>query len=272
MYNHPLITDIEHPLMPYLGGNVLVSEDGQIQLCDFGVSAAMENEVSKRSTIIGTPFWMAPEMHEAMNSGDGGNVEQGYGKEIDCWAYGCTVFEMATGVPPNHQFHPRYLNQVLRSTPKLDEDRFSPELCDFVAFCLQADPETRPKIHEIVQHPYLAHSDQRYPTSSVRNMIDLYVQWERRGGQRMSRFAQDGAAAPVLAGDLPEQDDWVFSTTDGFEQDFERRYSQLGISAMDFAGSDDGYLPAEVDLPSGPPQNLTPLEKAKEELIQRNFK
>ena len=87
-------------------GNVLISEDGRLQLCDFGVAARMESDASKRSTIVGTPYWMAPEMHS--------DIDQGYGFEIDCWAFGCTVYEMATGMPPYHKFHPSYLHQVLR--------------------------------------------------------------------------------------------------------------------------------------------------------------
>ncbi|KAF2154653.1 kinase-like protein, partial [Myriangium duriaei CBS 260.36] len=193
-------------------GNVLISEDGHLQLCDFGVSAVVENDASKRSTIIGTPYWMAPEMHD----------DQEYGQEIDCWAYGCTLFEMATGMPPNHKFHPQYLKQVLKSAPRLEEDQFSQGLRDFVAFCLQENPEDRPKAQQIVEHPYIANTEEEYPTSSLQCLIDRYVQWEYKGGQRMSLFNAMGAAAPQLSSNDQQasEDNWIFSTTANFDKGY----------------------------------------------------
>ncbi|KAF4555811.1 Serine/threonine-protein kinase nak1-like protein [Elsinoe fawcettii] len=241
-------------------GNVLVSEDGNLQLCDFGVAAVIENDVSKRSTIIGTPYWMAPEMHA--------DLEQGYGQEIDCWAYGCTIFEMATGMPPYHNFHPSYLRSVLKSVPRLEGDKYSDALKDFVAFCLQERPEDRPKAAQIVEHPYIAGTEDKYPTSMLRDLIDRYIQWERKGGQRMSLFNAMGAAAPQLGSRNDEDDDtWTFSTTDDFDKGYEQRYSRMlgGIASMDFAEKDPQSIPAEIDLPTGPTKKLTPLEAAKEE-------
>ncbi|PNS20410.1 hypothetical protein CAC42_5860 [Sphaceloma murrayae] len=245
-------------------GNVLVSEDGNLQLCDFGVAAVIETDASKRSTIIGTPYWMAPEMHADM--------EQGYGQEIDCWAFGCTLFEMATGMPPYHNFHPSYLRSVLKSVPRLEGDKYSDKLKDFVAFCLQERPEDRPQAAQIVEHPYIANTEEEYPTSSLRNLIDRYVQWERKGGQRMSLFNAMGAAAPQLGSRHEENDVWIFSTTDDFDRGYEQRYSQMidssmldGIAAMDFADKEPQSIPAEIDLPVGPMKKLSPLEAAKEE-------
>ena len=236
-------------------GNVLISEDGRLELCDFGVAGRLENGASKRSTIIGTPYWMAPEMH--------GDVD-GYGVEIDVWAYGCTIYEMATGMPPYHKFHPSYLRQVLESEPRLDEDAYSAPLCDFVAFLLRGNPEDRPTAKQIVEHPYIANTSARFPTNSLRELIDRYIQWERKGGQRMSLFNAMGAAAPQLGGHEEGGDEWIFSTTDTYDQDYERRFSQMpqGIATMDFASS----VPVEIDLPANPsPAKMTPLEKAKEE-------
>ncbi|GAB7341578.1 hypothetical protein MBLNU457_7785t3 [Dothideomycetes sp. NU457] len=237
-------------------GNVLISEDGRLELCDFGVAGRLENGASKRSTIIGTPYWMAPEMHSDV---------EGYGVEIDVWAYGCTIYEMATGMPPYHKFHPSYLRQVLESEPRLDEELYSAPLCDFVAFLLRGNPADRPTAEQIVQHPYIANTSARFPTKSLRELIDRYMQWERRGGQRMSLFNAMGAAAPQVGGGNEEgRDEWIFSTTDNYNQDYERRFSHMpqGIGAMDFASA----APAEIDLPVNPsPVKMTPLEKAKEE-------
>ncbi|PSK60632.1 hypothetical protein B9Z65_782 [Elsinoe australis] len=252
-------------------GNVLVSEDGNLQLCDFGVAAVMENDASKRSTIIGTPYWMAPEMH--MHA----DTDEGYGQEIDCWAYGCTIFEMATGMPPYHNFHPQYLRSVLNTAPRLEGDNYPDELKEFVAFCLQERPENRPKAKQIVEHPYIANTEDKYPTSSLRNLIDKYIQWERKGGQRMSLFNALGAAAPQYGQKHEENDTWIFSTTDDFNKGYEQRYSQMidsqmldGIAQMDFADKVPQSIPAEIDLPGGPVKKLSPLELAKlEQKAQR---
>src|ERR1700679_1657327 len=87
------------------GGNILITEDGRVQLCDFGVSGVLEPAIAKRSTIVGTPYWMAPELHqEWVKEADPSNrarpVTVRYGTEVDIWAYGCTIHEMATGLPP----------------------------------------------------------------------------------------------------------------------------------------------------------------------------
>lgn len=195
------------------------------------------------------------------------DTDQGYGFEIDCWAFGCTIYEMATGMPPNHNFHPMYLRSVLKSAPRLDEEKFSPELCDFVAFCLQEEPENRPSARQIMEHPYISNTEFQYPTESLRMLIDRYIHWERKGGQRMSLFNAGGAAAPQLGGEQEVRDEWIFSTTANYDKDYERRYSHLptGIAALDFADSDDGGFPAEIELPSGPGKHMTRLEEAKEE-------
>ena len=61
------------------GANVLVTEEGGVQLCDFGVAGIVETAADKRSTFIGTPHWMAPELFVSTRS---------YGKEVDIWAFG----------------------------------------------------------------------------------------------------------------------------------------------------------------------------------------
>ncbi|THW66366.1 kinase-like protein [Aureobasidium pullulans] len=242
-------------------GNVLISEDGQVQLCDFGVAAVIETEASKRSTIIGTPFWMPPEMHSMDMA-----VQQGYGTEVDCWAYGCTVYEMATGMPPNHKFHPSMLRTVLKAAPRLQEGDYSQGLRDFIAFCLEEKPQNRPTMNAILEHPYISGTSDQHPTETVRQMIDRYFQWERRGGQRASLFNPMGAAAPQPSEQRDDYDDWNFSTSADFENDFVKRYSQLGIAETDFAATNNGIeevVPALNNVTKPHPRN--PFHEAQEE-------
>ncbi|KAH9879425.1 hypothetical protein J1614_002865 [Plenodomus biglobosus] len=211
--------------------NVLILEDGRVQLCDFGVSNTLEPEKSKRTTIVGTPYWMAPELQrEWAKDVDPNNLQQPkeirYGNEVDIWAYGCTIYEMATGHPPHHKMVPWQLPNA--GAPQLEGDRFSQELKDFLAFILQPDPKDRPTPDQILEHLYLADSAKLYPTVSLIKLVEEYYLWEHQGGARQSLFNPFGAQAPDPLAPEPEDDeddDWSFSTTDEFEHEHAPQFS-----------------------------------------------
>lgn len=211
--------------------NVLILEDGRVQLCDFGVSNTLEPEKSKRTTIVGTPYWMAPELQrEWAKDVDPNNLQQPkeicYGNEVDIWAYGCTIYEMATGHPPHHKMVPWQLPNA--GAPQLEGDRFSQELKDFLAFILQPDPHDRPTPDQILEHSYLADSAKLYPTVSLIKLVEEYYLWEHQGGARQSLFNPFGAQAPDPLAPEPEDDeddDWSFSTTDEFEHEHAPHFS-----------------------------------------------
>lgn len=228
--------------------NILVTEDGRLQLCDFGISNVLENEVSKRSTIIGTPHWMAPELVSHLGS-DFQSVK--YGAEVDNWAFGCAVYEMATGFPPNAKVQPTDLGLVLhRKAPRLEGSKYPDGLKAFVAFLLEENPNKRPTASQIADNHYIKDTDETYPTESVRALIRNYAMWEAGGGVRASLFNPYGAGGAGDQGDLsnlmsPTDDldgEWNFSTS----QEFVRRIS-MGLS------------------PFNGPQEMTPFEKVMEE-------
>ncbi|KAL4875096.1 hypothetical protein BJY04DRAFT_224402 [Aspergillus karnatakaensis] len=205
--------------------NVLIHEEGRLQICDFGVAGVLQSQMDKRSTWIGTPHWMPPEMFT------GGQGHQ-YSSEIDVWAYGCTLFEIATGNPPNANLRERMQigRQLNRNTPKLaDSDKYGEGLKELVAFALNSDPLSRPTMTDIMQHPYIANSEEEYPTSSLSELVRIYYQWSQRGGQRISLFHPGGAAAAEVPEDESDiEEDWNFSTTD----DFERRFSVIDLDQL----------------------------------------
>jgi len=241
--------------------NVYVTEDGKIQLGDFGIVGVMDDGASKRTTIVGTPWYMPREMHIDANS-----VAQGYGTEVDIWAYGCTVYEMATGQVPNANVQLHMLNSVLENAPRLVGDDYSEGLRDFVAFCLNNDPKARPTAEEILQHPYIADTEQTHPTNSLIALIERYTMWEFKGGQRASLFNPGGAAAPVGADELEEDSgndfDWNFSLSEGFNQSFTRRYSQMMLNGLDGLPED---APGDSGLPQLETKNLTVFEQIQRE-------
>lgn len=205
--------------------NVLILEDGRVQLCDFGVSNTLEPEKSKRSTIVGTPYWMAPELQkEWVKDANPHSLlepkEISYGNEVDIWAYGCTVYEMASGFPPHHKITQWDLPTA--GAPVLEGDRFSQELKDFLAFVLQPEVHERPTPDQILEHPYLADTAKMYPTVSLVKLVEEYYMWEHQGGARQSLFNPYGAQAPdPLAPESEDEDDddWSFNVSEEFEQE-----------------------------------------------------
>jgi protein-serine/threonine kinase len=201
--------------------NILVTEDGRIQICDFGISNELENQMSKRSTIIGTPHWMAPELVSHLGS-EFQSIR--YGTEIDCWAYGCAIYEMATGVPPNSRVAAGDLGVTLHAqAPRLEGDRYSPELKTFVAFLLEERADLRPSASQILDNQYIKDTEQLFPTDIIRDLIEYFAKWESEGGQRVSLFNPYGAGAQGTMLGAPSDDigDWNFSTT----LEFDRRMS-----------------------------------------------
>ncbi|KAF2436478.1 kinase-like protein [Tothia fuscella] len=226
--------------------NILVTEDGRIQLCDFGISGVMEHTTSKRSTIVGTPHWMAPELVSLLGI-ESSDVR--YGTEIDCWAFGCAVYEMSTGHPPNARVRAENLGVTLHShAPRLEDEKYSPDLQDFAAFCLETTPDKRPTSEQIMQHAYIANTTQQFPTESIRRLIENYAVWEQSGGVRQSLFNPMGPAGPEALSPSEEPDEeWNFSTT----MEFDRRISM--------------HLDSFPDLSEDPGKEIYGFEKIIEE-------
>ncbi|KAB8766469.1 hypothetical protein FH972_026629 [Carpinus fangiana] len=200
--------------------NILITQDGKLQLCDFGVAGIYEEvgPASKRTTIVGTPHWMPPEMHKEQSA----TMTQGYGPEVDCWSYGITIYEMVTGHPPHAHVPMEFLNTVVDDPPRLDQDEYPANLCDFVAFCLESDPEKRPSAAQILEHPYIANTDDSHPTATLKELISKFREWESLGGSRASLFILPTGGGPALE---REDDDWNFA---------------------DDATDDDEYSPSEA--------------------------
>lgn len=212
--------------------NVLIHQDGQLQLCDFGVSGILESSVAKRSTIIGTPNWMPPEMHDD-------SMPDSYGTEIDCWAFGCTAYELATGQPPNVGIDPARLHLFLKKAPRLEGENYSGVLREFVSYCLEENPAKRPSAGDILKHRFVSDTAKSHPTTSLRELIERYAHWEQLGGQRQSLFDPRGATVATTPLDpiIDEDDEWNFSTTDEFDLEmlqeegvFPEELDQLGAS------------------------------------------
>jgi len=129
-------------------GNVLLTQDGHVKLADFGVSAELTNTINKRKTVVGSPYWMAPEVIR----------ESHYDGRADVWSLGITAIEMAEGAPPHSNLHPLRAIFVIPTKPAptlADPDNWSPEMLDFVRCCCQKDPNQRHDSALLSAHPFV---------------------------------------------------------------------------------------------------------------------
>ncbi|KAJ3268713.1 hypothetical protein HDV01_002344 [Terramyces sp. JEL0728] len=140
-------------------GNLLLTESGEVKLADFGVSAMLKNVGGKASTFIGTPYWMAPEVIMC-DPDNPKSASASYSDKSDIWSIGITVIEVAEKNPPLCDIHPmQALNLIPKTNIGLAKPKnFSKQLVDFVAFCLEKNPDKRPSATECLKHPFLAPS------------------------------------------------------------------------------------------------------------------
>lgn len=128
--------------------NVLIGGDGSIKIADFGYAAQLTKGKTKRNTIVGTPYWMAPELIRGCD----------YDNKVDIWSLGIMLMELAEGEPPYMDYPPlRALFLITtRGIPGLENpDKWSSEMVDFLDKCLVTDPESRPSATDLISHPFL---------------------------------------------------------------------------------------------------------------------
>lgn len=134
-------------------GNILLNSEGHAKLADFGVAGQLTDTMAKRNTVIGTPFWMAPEVIQ----------EIGYDCVADIWSLGITALEMAEGKPPYGDIHPMRAIFMIPTKPPPSfrkPDQWSTEFIEFVSLCLVKNPEDRATATNLLQHEFIGNAKQ----------------------------------------------------------------------------------------------------------------
>uniref|UniRef100_H1A4K0 non-specific serine/threonine protein kinase n=1 Tax=Taeniopygia guttata TaxID=59729 RepID=H1A4K0_TAEGU len=128
-------------------GNILLGRDGSVKLADFGLCGLLSLEQSKRRSMVGTTWWMAPEVVR----------REPYGPKVDTWSLGIVGIEMATGEAPYIRENSHTASYLIgkQGVPDLHKLGLPSGLCEFLGCCLQMDVDRRGSAEELLQHPFL---------------------------------------------------------------------------------------------------------------------
>ncbi|XP_034427563.1 TRAF2 and NCK interacting kinase b isoform X3 [Hippoglossus hippoglossus] len=171
------------------GQNVLLTENAEVKLVDFGVSAQLDRTVGRRNTFIGTPYWMAPEVIACDE-----NPDATYDFKSDLWSLGITAVEMAEGAPPLCDMHPmRALFLIPRNpAPRLKSKKWSKKFQSFIESCLVKSHSQRPSTEQLLKHPFIRDlPNERQIRIQLKDHIDRTK--KRRGERDETEYEYSGS-------------------------------------------------------------------------------
>ncbi|XP_023447069.2 serine/threonine-protein kinase 26 isoform X1 [Dasypus novemcinctus] len=207
--------------------NVLLSEQGDVKLADFGVAGQLTDTQIKRNTFVGTPFWMAPEVIQ----------QSAYDSKADIWSLGITAIELAKGEPPNSDMHPmRVLFLIPKNNPPTLVGDFTKSFKEFIDACLNKDPSFRPTAKELLKHKFIVKNSKK--TSYLTELIDRFKRWKAEGHSDDDSDSE-GSDSESTSRENNTHPEWSFTTVrkkpdarklqNGAEQDLVQTLSCLSM-------------------------------------------
>lgn len=184
--------------------NILLTDEGRVQLCDFGVAGQVTNTL-KRNSFVGTPYWMAPEV---IREG------QTYDFKADIWSFGITIYEIATGNPPFADQDPmRAVTLIPKSRPAQLEGDWSPAMKEFVALCLHEEPNERPSAEDLLKTKWIK-STSKSPLTLLKDLVAKYEQHKIEAALNKEETNSDiGVDQELESFDMEgDSDAWRFDT------------------------------------------------------------
>nr|AAI24126.1 Zgc:152783 [Danio rerio]AAI65688.1 Zgc:152783 protein [Danio rerio] len=182
------------------GQNVLLTENAEVKLVDFGVSAQLDRTVGRRNTFIGTPYWMAPEVIACDE-----NPNATYDFKSDLWSLGITAIEMAEGAPPLCDMHPmRALFLIPRNpAPRLKSKKWSKKFQSFIESCLVKNHNQRPSTEQLIKHPFIKDlPNERQVRIQLKDHIDRTK--KKRGERDETEYEYSGSEEEEEERDIGE--------------------------------------------------------------------
>uniref|UniRef100_A0A3B3I5Y8 non-specific serine/threonine protein kinase n=1 Tax=Oryzias latipes TaxID=8090 RepID=A0A3B3I5Y8_ORYLA len=203
------------------GQNVLLTENAEVKLVDFGVSAQLDRTVGRRNTFIGTPYWMAPEVIACDE-----NPDATYDYRSDLWSCGITAIEMAEGAPPLCDMHPmRALFLIPRNPPpRLKSKKWSKKFFSFIESCLVKNYMQRPPTDQLLKHPFIRDQpNERQVRIQLKDHIDRTK--KKRGEKDETEYEYSGSEDEEE--DPPEQEGEPSSIINATESTLRRDFIRL---------------------------------------------
>ncbi|XP_044735726.1 serine/threonine-protein kinase mig-15 isoform X6 [Chrysoperla carnea] len=183
------------------GQNVLLTDNAEVKLVDFGVSAQLDRTIGRRNTFIGTPYWMAPEVIACDE-----NPDATYDNRSDLWSLGITALEMAESQPPLCELHPmRALFLIPRNPPpRLKSKKWAKKFHSFIETVLVKDYHLRPYTEQLLKHPFIRDQPtERQVRIQLKDHIDRCKKRKQEKEREDYRYSgsENEDEEPALAGE-----------------------------------------------------------------------
>ncbi|KAF3548605.1 hypothetical protein DY000_02004127 [Brassica cretica] len=166
------------------GANILTTKEGLVKLADFGVATKLNEADVNTHSVVGTPYWMAPEVIEM----------SGVCAASDIWSVGCTVIELLTCVPPYYDLQPMpALFRIVQDDNPPIPDSLSPDITDFLRQCFKKDSRQRPDAKTLLSHPWIRFSRRALQSSLRHSGTIKYMKEAATSSEKDDEGSQDVA-------------------------------------------------------------------------------